>query len=280
MDMRKRTKKILLILGIVLAMLLLLCAAAFYRGLVSRRYVVTSEKLHNDTPIRIAVLADLHNYTYGGDQQPIIRRVEKMRPDLICLVGDIPDDINPIQGTELLLAGLVDIAPCLSVVGNHEYWGNYEAMFEVFDRYEVPILRNEALRMTLKGQEFTIYGIDDPWYSRPWEYEQFLENWVEPEDDSYTILLSHRPDPIEMFATRGFDLVLSGHTHGGQVRIPFFINGLFAPDQGWYPKYAGGLYRVEETTLVISRGLSYYPELPRIFNPPEVVEVVLKGESR
>ncbi len=72
-------------------------------------------------------------------------------------------------------------------------------------------------------------------------------------------------------------MAASGHTHGGQVRIPFLLNGLFAPNQGWYPKYAGGLYQEEGTSLVVSRGLSYYPELPRIFNPPEIVLITIQG---
>lgn len=275
----KKRRKILKGVGILLLILGILALVALYRGLVDRRYVVTSEKLHNAEPIRIALLTDLHNYTYEKDQQPLIQRVARMAPDLICLVGDIPDDINPIRGTELLLAGIQDIAPCLYVTGNHEYWGNYEAMFETFARHDIPILRNETIEMDIKGQRLTIYGLDDPYYSRAWEYDQFLTGWTPPDDGSYTILLSHRPDPIETFATYGFDLVLSGHTHGGQVIIPFFVNGLYAPDQGWYPQYAGGRYQVDDTTLIISRGLSYYPDLPRVFNPPEIVQVVLEPSS-
>ena len=90
--------------------------------------------------------------------------------------------------------------------------------------------------------------------------------------------MAHRPDFIEDYSRLGFDLVLSGHTHGGQVRIPFLLNGLYAPNQGYFPKYAGGLYDVGGTRLLVSRGLSYYPELPRIFNPPEIVLMEIKGQ--
>lgn len=276
MCMSKR-RKVLRVLLIFLITLLILFLAAIYHGLVDRRYVVASGMLQNDDDIRIALITDLHSYAHGGDQQPLIRMIERMRPDLICLVGDIADDVNPIRSTELLLEGITGIAPCVYATGNHEYWGDYETMFAVFDRFGVQTLRNETAQMTIKGQTLTLYGIDDPYYSRPWDYEQFLLNWQPPDDGSFTILLSHRPDPIEMFATKGFDLVLSGHTHGGQVRVPLVVNGLYAPDQGWFPKYAGGRYQVGDTTLIISRGLSYYEDLPRIFNPPEVVEVVLRA---
>ena len=102
-------------------------------------------------------------------------------------------------------------------------------------------------------------------------------NWPERSHRSHW---SHRPDYIDLYRQYPFDLVLSGHTHGGQVCIPLLVNGLFAPNQGWLPKYAGGQYDVEGTCLVISRGLSYNPRLPRVFNPPEVVIVDVEGTAR
>ena len=272
---RHKARKFPIRIAVFFTVFLLLCTLALYRGLVSRQYTVTSHKLQNTEPVKIALITDLHNYIYSIDQQPLISKIADMQPDLICLAGDITDGIRPMQGTELLLEGILPIAPCLYVTGNHEYWDHYEPTFAMLEHYGIPILRNESIEMKIKGQSFILYGIDDPHYSRPWDFDKFLTNWMPPKDDSYTILLSHRPDPIEFFARYGFDLVLSGHTHGGQVRIPFFANGLFAPDQGWFPKYAGGLYTVENTTLIISRGLAHYPQLPRVFNPPEVVEVRL-----
>lgn len=92
-------------------------------------------------------------------------------------------------------------------------------------------------------------------------------------------MLSHRPERIESYKKYNFDLVLSGHAHGGQVRIPFLLNGLYAPNQGLFPKYAGGLYTHNNLNHVVSRGLSYNPKLPRIFNPPEIVIVELRGSN-
>lgn len=86
----------------------------------------------------------------------------------------------------------------------------------------------------------------------------------------YTILLAHRPERAEIYAQFGFDLIVSGHAHGGQVRIPGLINGLFAPRQGWFPKRAGGLYHEKNTELIVSRGLCQRWYLPRIYNPVEI----------
>lgn len=274
---QRKPRKALKIIAILLAVLLMLAAAALYNGLVSRRYAVKSNKLTNDEPIRIAVLADLHSYTHGKDQASLVRRVERMKPDLICLVGDMADHYYPIEGTQLLLDGITGLAPCIYVTGNHEHWGDIDFFLSVFENAGVTILRNESMKIEIKGQTLMFYGVDDTAYTRTAEYGQFFDDMPPLDADAYNILLSHRPDPVETYAQQGFDLVFSGHAHGGQVRIPLFVNGLFAPDQGWFPQYAGGLYRVGETTMVISRGLFYYPDLPRVFNPPEVVLVSLCG---
>ncbi|MDL2319136.1 metallophosphoesterase [Eubacteriales bacterium OttesenSCG-928-A19] len=276
--MSERSKgRLMMAEALVLCLCFVMTAWAFYEGLVDREYALASPKLTNAEPIRVVVLADLHSHAHGGDQQPLIRRVEAMRPDLICLVGDIADDYNPIRGTELLLEGIVDLAPCLYVTGNHEYWSRIEPIREVFRAYDVPILENEATIMEIKGQTLYIHGLDDPDYTRARDYGGFFEDTPPVPEGLYSILLAHRPDPIEVYAAQGFDLALSGHAHGGQVRIPLLLNGLYAPDQGWRPTYAGGVYEVGGTTMVVSRGLSYYPNLPRIFNPPEVVLITLKA---
>ena len=163
------------------------------------------------------------------------------------------------------------------MTGNREHWGDIDIFLYVFEDAGVTILRNEYMKMEIKSQPLVIYDVDDTDYTRPSDYGQFFEGMTPLDKDAYNILLSHRPDPIETYAEQGFDLVFSGHAHGGQVRVPLFLNGLFAPDQGWFPKYAGGQYLVGETTMVVSRGLSYYPDLPRVFNPPEVVLVTLRG---
>ena len=119
-----------------------------------------------------------------------------------------------------------------------------------------------------------ICGVDDPsaFAGESGWLEQFRACQALTGDSRYTVLLSHRPERGEDYQGKGFDLVLAGHAHGGQWRIPGVLNGLLAPDQGLLPAYAGGLYALEDTTLVVSRGLAREStRVPRLFNPPELV---------
>ncbi|MPN11952.1 hypothetical protein SDC9_159261 [bioreactor metagenome] len=137
----------------------------------------------------------------------------------------------------------------------------------------------------MNGQKLSICGVDDPDGFDPvyaeasafssWQDE--LESCQKTTNPSiYSILLSHRPELIEEYTNSGFDLVLAGHAHGGQIRIPGVLNGLYAPDQGFFPKYAGGQYQLGETTMIVSCGLSLKKGIPRIFNPPELVVIDLE----
>jgi len=108
--------------------------------------------------------------------------------------------------------------------------------------------------------------------------EQFDACKAEVGDGIYSILLSHRPELTEKYKDSGFDLVVAGHAHGGQVRIPGIINGLLAPNQGYFPKYAGGRYDMGETVMIVNRGLQK-DSIPRVFNPPDLVIVSLKPEK-
>lgn len=270
-------KNILYAAAVFVLIIFIIACAALYRGLVVRTYRVSSEKLTNEEPIRLVLLSDLHSYPHGGDQQPLIDKIKRAKPDAIMMTGDIADDRAPIRGTIMLLEGIADIAPCFYVTGNHEIWGNREEAVRIFREYGVTVLEGERAEIELHGQRIQIVGIDDPDYTPDKSYSDILTPLSDFDPDTYTILLSHRPEPIQTFSKYGFDLVLSGHTHGGQVRLPFFCNGFYAPNQGWYPPYVGGRYLVGDTVLIVSRGLSHYPDLPRVFNPPEVVVIELSS---
>lgn len=282
---RRRRRRILLWTAIPL-LLFALVFGAFYRGLVIRRYAVSSAKLGGE-PIRVVLLADLHSYIYAPDQEPIIRRVARLQPDVIILDGDMADDRNPLTGFDMLLNGISSLAPCYYVTGSHDYWsGEIDRVKAAVAGYGVTVLEGQTAELSIRGQRISISGIDDPVMLAALDGEgsddacvRLLHAFFNDLDrGEYNILVIHRPDFTDVYRELGFDLVLSGHTHGGQVRIPFLLNGLFAPDQGYWPKYAGGLYTLGSTRLVVSRGLSYYPELPRIFNPPEIVLIELKAE--
>lgn len=271
-----------MILPVCVALFLLLAVVAFYNGLVVRTYKITTDKLEPGQNIRILLVSDLHSHIYGENQEDLVSLIRKQKPDIIALAGDIADDRVPFSGTDLFLSNIKGIAPVYYVTGNHEYWsGNAEGIKEMIRKHGVSILEHGYEKIDLNGVRIIICGVDDPdgmifgeWNSRMHAVFDGLEH-----EAGFKVLLSHRPEWIEIYKSFSFDLVLSGHTHGGQIRIPLILNGLYAPDQGWFPRYAGGLYIHDGLYHVISRGVSYNPRLPRIFNPPEISVIDIIGEE-
>jgi len=271
----------------VLIAFIVLAISAFYNGLVVRNYTVSTNKLRENQSARIVLITDLHSHIYGENQRKIADLIKKQKPDLIALAGDIADDIVPIHGTKLFLEAIKDISPVYYVTGNHEVWSNeLEYIKDTFRDSGVVVLESSYEEIIMNGGKFIIGGVDDPSIAN---YKQYDFNWASEVYDSfsnlendlgYKILLSHRPELIDVFKMLPFDMVLSGHAHGGQVRIPLILNGLLAPNQGWFPKYAGGLYQHDTLSHVVSRGVSYNPRLPRIFNPPEVVVIDIVGTKK
>lgn len=251
-----------------------------------RHYTIETSFIKKDSIIKIVLLSDLHSTIFGKNQNQLVKKIKEQNPDLILLSGDILDDEAPHIGTELLLSNIDNIAPIYYVTGNHEYWShNIEQIRELILSYKVIILSDNYVRINIKGNEFILAGIEDPdkKYYEVSDYNQYISMEKAfrelDKEGSYKILLAHRPENIENYRNFSFDLILSGHTHGGQVRLPFILNGLFAPNQGFFPKYGGGLYKHGKLIHIISRGLSVNPILPRIFNPPEMVVVTLNSDK-
>lgn len=262
------------------AALLLLAAVACDARLCVRHYVV--EALEITAPVRLAVLTDFHGCRYGEDAAELIAAVSAQEPDVVLLVGDIYDDVMPWEASDVLVTGLAERWPTFYVTGNHEYWSG--GVGEICRRVEAAgaiVLNMESRTITVNGQRLNICGIPDPYamvYSGAPDTQAQLEaTAAQAEPGIYTVLMAHRPELADRYAAAGFDLVMSGHAHGGQVRVPGLLNGLYAPNQGWFPAYAGGEYRVGETTMIVSRGLAREStRLPRIFNRPELVIVDLR----
>jgi predicted MPP superfamily phosphohydrolase len=285
--MTKRQKRFIR-LGIILAVLAALGVWALYSGLVVRHYEVGTDKLDSGETIRIVVIADLHSHVYGDDQQPLIDKIAAQQPDVIALAGDIVDDDEPVAGAKLFLHAAVDIAPVYYVTGNHEYWsGACDAIKKMIAGYGIRVLSNESETMRIGGTDVCLCGIDDPevmLYTDDPEIlrlasgNDLLRRFSDLDGNAVNVLLAHRPERTQAYQLYDFDVVLSGHAHGGQVRLPPILNGLFAPDQGWFPKYGGGMYVFDNQTMIVSRGLSFNRYVPRVFNPPEVVVVDIVGE--
>lgn len=266
---------------IIVAVVLLLMIIACDMRLKTVFYTTESEKINQ--PLRIALITDLHSDRYGENQSTLISAVEEQKPDIVLLGGDIFDDKGTYECAEMTLKQLSEKYPCYYVTGNHEYWSrDIETILGIVESFGIPILSGGCHQIELNGQVINICGVDDPDVVKYTENgkpisEQLKSAEEAADSEYYTILLSHRPELKEVYEEYEFDLVLSGHAHGGQWRIPYLLNGLYAPNQGLFPRYAGGRYDYESGTLIVSRGLARESTpIPRIFNRPELVIIDLK----
>lgn len=260
----------------VLAILVVLTLIALDERLILRTYTVVSPKLTAE--VRLAVVTDFHSSDNADD---VVAMVTSCAPDAVLMVGDMFDDDianRPTERTLSLMRQLSAQYPCYYVSGNHEAWtGEMDALYQQTEEAGVTVLRMSSGVLTVRGQRIALCGIPDPYemvFSGAPETEEQLRQALEDVDSAdFTVLLAHRPELLAKYAQFPLDLVVSGHAHGGQVRIPGVLNGLYAPNQGWFPKLAGGAYTQDGTTLIVSRGLAVRTRLPRIFNRPEVVLV-------
>ncbi len=261
--------------------LALLLAVAFDQRLIVRRYTVMSDKL--DAPVRLAVLADLHECDYGPEGIELLQATELQGVDAFLIVGDLFGDESDYTYAASVLRTMAAHYPCYYVTGNHEYWtGEVDRLIRIVEDCGVTVLNMESDLLTIGwgGIQLRICGIPDPYatvYSgAPDTATQLEQAAAQIQPGEFAILLAHRPELIEQYAQYPFDLVVAGHAHGGQVRIPGLVNGLYAPNQGWFPAHAGGAYSVGDTTLIVSRGLGAGNPLPRVFNRPELVIIELE----
>ncbi|HJH66603.1 MAG TPA: metallophosphoesterase [Clostridiales bacterium] len=259
-----------------LAILVALALIALDERLILRTYTVASPKLTAE--VRLAVVTDFHSSDNADD---VVAMVASCAPDAVLLVGDMFDDDianRPTERTLSLMRQLSAQYPCYYVSGNHEAWtGEMDALYQQTEEAGVTVLRMSSGVLTVRGQRIALCGVPDPYemvFSGAPDTEEQLRQALEDVDSAdFTVLLAHRPELLAKYAQFPLDLVVSGHAHGGQVRIPGVLNGLYAPNQGWFPKLAGGAYTQDGTTLIVSRGLAVRTRLPRIFNRPEVVLV-------
>ena len=270
--MRKKHRWILPVLAILVALTLI----ALNERLTLRTYTVASPKLTAE--VRLAVVTDFHSSDNADD---VVAMVASCAPDAVLLVGDLFDDDTQNRPTERTLSLMRQLSaqyPCYYVSGNHEAWtGEMDALYQQTEEAGVTVLRMSSGVLTVRGQRIALCGIPDPYemvFNGAPDTEEQLRQALEDVDSAdFTVLLAHRPELLAKYAQFPLDLVVSGHAHGGQVRIPGVLNGLYAPNQGWFPKLAGGAYTQDGTTLIVSRGLAVRTRLPRIFNRPEVVLV-------
>ena len=257
----KRTVPVLLAVGLLYLVL------GWDHDLKTVTYTVESDKV--DAPLRVACLTDLHSCDYGEGQRELLDAVAAADPDLVVLVGDIYDDALPPDNTDVTLDFLAENWPCYYVTGNHDVFRGVAA-----EAHGVTALNGEALPLEVNGQHLLLCGLSDPRESPAFEENLSALNQQAQNAETFTLLLSHRPARIEQYLPGGWDLILSGHAHGGQWRLPGVQNGLLAPDEGLFPRYSGGRFDLDGTAFIVSRGLAREStRVPRLFNPPELVLV-------
>ncbi len=275
------------IIALIIIFVIILCIAWLILG--TKTLTVTEyDLLDSNIPdafdgYRIVQISDLHNAEFGKDNSRLITKIKEANPDIIVITGDYVDKRRPNADISVdLTRELVKIAPCYYVTGNHEarLGETFSYLEENLKELGVTVLRNNTADITRNGEKISISGVDDPAFADDSFFGLLSSSIIEQEiqdietGEDYNILLSHHPEHFELYKEKGFNLVFSGHTHGGQFRIPF-VGGVFAPDQGIFPKYDAGLFEEDGTSMIISRGIGNSIIPFRINNFPEIVVVNL-----
>ncbi len=259
---------------------------------VERRYVVHSDKIRKDK--RIVVLADLHDQVYGRHNDRLLAAIEALHPDMVISAGDLitahhnPEKQRGEESTALLMT-LARRYPMIAVNGNHETKidRRRDLYDDRYDDYEAfvhsaggMILRNESVQMP--DDKVRVTGLELPlsyyrhFTKKPLPVSLLTEKLGEPDPEQFQILIAHHPDHFETYREWGADLVISGHIHGGIVRLPF-IGGMVSPTVRLFPYFDGGMYTEGESTLVLSRGLGTHTIPVRFNNPGELVVIDVKA---
>ena len=280
-------KKRILVLAAI-ALILLLGAWITWENLTLEvnDYTVESQRLPDGFDgFRIAQVSDLHNASFGKNNETLLTLLRETQPDMIAITGDLVDSRKTdIPAALAFVEQAVKIAPCYYVTGNHEQRLSECAWLkQTLGELGVTVLEEESVQLHYRGDAITLLGVNDPSFRTQYllgdeaaAMAQTLE--ALPAGEGYTLLLSHRPEFFELYVKAGFDLVLSGHAHGGQFRLPF-VGGVYVPSQGLFPEYDAGMFTQGTTSMIVSRGIGQSIVPVRINNPPELVVIELKCEK-
>lgn len=277
----KKIRKKLIFAGITAIIIILLYIWGFM--LQTLNYKIKSDKITNG--LKIVFISDLHNCFFGGkDQSTLINEIESAAPDIVIFGGDVVDQWGGTKYSLTIMKWAAENYPCFYTPGNHEEWRDDEEDFiKEVKELGISVPMGDYFELEIKDQPVRIYGVINAYKNNQ------LKNSFKTLDDSfYNILIAHQPEQYEKYLDSGnikFDLILSGHAHGGQWRIPFILEqGLYAPDQGLFPDYTNGMYNYNngKSVHIISKGLAKPLRMifiPRIFNRPEFTVIEIEGRS-
>ncbi|SFC92199.1 metallophosphoesterase [Ruminococcus albus] len=271
----KLTKKKIIILSAIIVLLTIFCIFQ-NKYLTVTEYTFTSSKTPQTADgFTIMQISDLHNAKFGKNNSRLISKIKKNAPDIIVITGDIVDSNHTNIDTAIDLCNqAAKIAPCYYITGNHEIWlddTESEKLYSGIRSAGVTILDNTTVILD-NGIYLTGLGDDHLYNGTLAELSKSVP------ENALHIVLAHEPQYLdEEYTLSSPDLIITGHAHGGQFRLPF-IGGIVAPDQGFFPKYTSGEYKSGDTTMYVSRGLGNSVIPLRLFNTPELNLLKIKAE--
>ena len=232
---------------------------------------------------KIAQVSDIHCDKVGHSDLSFINKIKNFNPDMIVITGDILDSYNNNMDIAYnILSQLAIVAPCYFVSGNHELRlpEEYEQLKNRMKKLNITYLHNSKLFISKNNESINLVGVEDYNFFKNEDKLNHRANFIKTLEELYSpnhfnILLSHRPEKFPIYADIRYELIFSGHAHGGQWRIPF-VGGIFSPSQGFFPKYTNGNYVLEDSTLIVSQGLGNSSFPIRINNRIELVLATLK----
>lgn len=273
---------------ILIIIAILLCVALIYILFNQSLHVSTYSIKHKLIPCefhgyKILQLSDLHDKLFGTNQCKIIKLVSDIKPDLIVLTGDMIDrKSSNTEHIDALLRGISSIAPIFVVSGNHELEAPHleQSLHNLYKQYNITYLNNESQTITKDSHSVSIYGLS--YTGVPLDHLEELDPLIESRlvhapTNSFSILLNHRSDLFDRIYSYNYSLVLSGHAHGGIIRLPI-VGGILSNNHTLFPKYDNGMYTKGDSTMIVSRGLGNSNSIPRLLNRPDIVLVTLESQ--
>ena len=284
-----KTKKRLIVLAAIVAVLIavVVWVAWSNAAIELNTYIIVSSRLPESfNGYRIAHVSDLHNAQIGTDNEKLLTLLKEANPDMIAITGDLIDSRNTNVDIALqFVKEAVKIAPCYYVTGNHEARINaYSELRYGLTSAGVTVLEDASVNVYIDGEAITLIGVNDPSFETDYligDSETVMQSKLSKlltDGDGFTILLSHRPELFDTYVAHDLDLILSGHAHGGQFRIPF-VGGVVAPNQGFFPEFDAGIYTEGNTSMVVSRGVGNSIVPFRVNNRPEIILIELNSNE-
>ena len=279
--MNQKTKRGLIFAGVLVGLLLLLalCVADSKYNFELTEYKISSDRLPEEfSGFRIVQISDLHGSRFGAENRRLVEAVIAQKPDLIALTGDLITTGADLPAVEELLRGIAGIAPAYFVCGNHEWAsGCVDELTAMMERYGVRYLSNEYEPLSRGRARIIVAGEEDPNgradMPKP---DEFIAQLRQEYPEDFVLMLGHRNFWVQQYPALPVDLILSGHAHGGIVRMPF-VGGLLDVQHRLGAQYEKGLYASGSYVMAVSRGLGNSIIVPRLFNRPELVTIVLES---